>query len=69
MPERLLSPKELAAWCGVPVATVYRWNMQGTGPPARRCGKHVRYRESDCERWLDQETGEGPGSQRIRRAG
>lgn len=30
------------------------WRMQGYGPPARRMGKHVRYRPGDVIAWLDQ---------------
>ncbi len=52
MDERLLSPRDLAELCQVPIATVYRWNYTGTGPTVLRLGKHVRYREGDVERWL-----------------
>lgn len=50
--EKLLSPKELAAWLGVPRSTVYAWNYQGTGPKRIRVGKAVRYRPTEVERWL-----------------
>lgn len=50
--EGLLSPNEVAAYLGVPVKTVYRWNTTGTGPTYVRVGKHVRYRLADVDKWL-----------------
>ena len=50
--EGLKSAKEIAEYCGVPVATVYKWNSEGTGPRFFRVGKHVRYRLSDVDSWL-----------------
>lgn len=49
----LLSPAALAERLGVPVATVYAWNSRGDGPPRIRIGKHVRYRVTDVESWLE----------------
>ncbi len=46
-----LSPEDLARREQVPLATVYRWNSEGTGPRRLRLGKHVRYRLSDVEAW------------------
>lgn len=50
--EPLLTPEDLAAYLGVPKATVYKWRYEGTGPPACRVGKHLRYRAADVEAWL-----------------
>jgi excisionase family DNA binding protein len=47
------SPLQLAAWLGVPVATVYRWNYERTGPRFSKVGRHIRYRRADVEAWLD----------------
>ena len=52
MLEELLSPQDLADICGVPLATVYRWNHYGEGPIPLRVGRHVRYRPSDVDAWL-----------------
>ncbi len=49
----LLSPKDLAGYLGVPLATVYRWRSHHDGPRGIRVGRHVRYRFTDVERWLD----------------
>ncbi len=50
--EQYLSPLQVGDLLGIPVATVYRWNSEGTGPPRLRIGKHVRYRRSDVDAWL-----------------
>lgn len=55
MSEGLLSPQDLADLCQVPLATVYRWNHYGYGPLPLRIGRHVRYRPSDVEAWLQQQ--------------
>jgi excisionase family DNA binding protein len=52
----LLSPQQLADYLGVPLATVYRWRYEGTGPRGIKVGKHVRYRRQDVERWLETRT-------------
>ncbi len=52
-PDRLLSIPELAAYLGVPVATIYRWRYTRDGPVGYRVGRHVRYRLADIERWLE----------------
>ncbi len=49
----LLSPQQLADYLGVPVATVYRWRHESSGPRGIKVGKHVRYRERDVEAWLE----------------
>lgn len=49
----LLSPQDIAHYLGVPVRTVYAWRHRGEGPPGFRVGKHVRYRASDVEAWLE----------------
>lgn len=51
--DRLLSTEALAEYLGVPIKTVYTWNSEGSGPRRIRVGKHVRYRRSDVDAWLD----------------
>lgn len=51
--EPLLTVADLAAYTGLPVATIYALNHKGTGPRRIRVGKFVRYRRSDVDRWLD----------------
>lgn len=52
----LLSPQQLADYLGVPLATVYRWRHESTGPRGIKVGKHVRYRRRDVEAWLESKT-------------
>ena len=53
MTSELLSPEDLAEYLKIPVATIYRWRYRGGGPVGMRVGKHVRYRLSEVEAWLD----------------
>ncbi len=51
----LLNPKDLAAYLDIPLATLYDWRSKGVGPRGIRVGKHIRYRRSDLESWLDRQ--------------
>ncbi len=60
MADQLLGPTEVSDYLGVPVATLYQWRSHRTGPPAIRVGRHLRYRRSALERWLDQQSADTP---------
>ncbi|ROP40217.1 helix-turn-helix transcriptional regulator [Saccharothrix texasensis] len=49
---KLWGVKDLADYLGVPVNTIYKWRTQKYGPPGRRVGKHLRFRQTDIEAWL-----------------
>jgi len=51
--KRLLTITELADYLDVPPATIYGWRNRGVGPPGFRVGKHVRFRWTDIERWIE----------------
>lgn len=51
--DRLLGPRDIAAWLDVPLQTVYAWRHRGEGPPGLKVGRHVRYRRKDVEAWLE----------------
>ena len=51
--EALLTVADLAAYLGIPVATIYRWRYRREGPIGYRIGRHVRYRSRDIEQWLE----------------
>ena len=53
MGDKMISPTELADMLNVSVRTVYTWKSNGTGPRAIKVGKHIRYRTSDVEQWLE----------------
>ncbi|MFE7192850.1 helix-turn-helix transcriptional regulator [Kitasatospora sp. NPDC057541] len=49
----LATAEELAAYLGVPLGTVYAWRHRGQGPTAIKVGRHLRYRWTEVEAWLD----------------
>ncbi len=50
--DRLLTVEDLAEYLGVPVATLYAWRYRNVGPPGFRVGRHLRFRWSDVEHWI-----------------
>lgn len=36
-----------------PVATLYRWRTEGTGPPASRVGRKLLYSRADLIAWVE----------------
>lgn len=56
IPDRLLTPDEVAQWLGKPKATLYAWRSRNLGPRGIRVGNALRYRRSEVERWLDEHT-------------
>ncbi len=49
-----LGVAELAEEIGIPVRTLYAWHSRGTGGPrAAKLGRHLKYRRSDVETWLE----------------
>lgn len=54
LPDRYLTPEDLAALFSVPIETVYAWRRKRTGPPGFRIGKHVRYDPAAVARWTAQ---------------
>jgi len=51
-------PLEGLAWLsaylgGIPERTIYNWRLRGQGPPAYRVGRHLRWRRSEVDAWLD----------------
>lgn len=51
--DRLLTTKDLAEYLSVPVATIYAWRYHSQGPPGFRVGRHLRYRRTDIEEWIN----------------
>ena len=50
---RLLTIQQLADYLDVPTATLYAWRYRGVGPAGFRVGKHVRFRWTDVELWIE----------------
>jgi excisionase family DNA binding protein len=51
----MASPQEVSEYLKVPVETLYHWRKVGGGPLSMRVGRHIRYRWSDVDTWLDQQ--------------
>jgi excisionase family DNA binding protein len=51
--DRQLTVQDLADYLDVPVATIYSWRYRQLGPPGFRIGRHLRFRWSDFERWIE----------------
>ena len=51
--DELFSPQDLAGYLDVPVNTVYAWRHRGLGPAGFRVGRHLRFRRSDVEEWIE----------------
>ena len=54
--ERLMSPADVSEMLGIPINTLYRWRVRGEGPTGYRVGRHVRYRRSAVDAWLETQT-------------
>ncbi|MFC5753386.1 helix-turn-helix transcriptional regulator [Actinomadura rugatobispora] len=50
---------EVAEYLKVSVRTLDDWAHKGVGPVYHRVGKHRRYRWSEIEKWLDQQSNGG----------
>lgn len=50
--DRLINVHDLAAYLEVPVKTLYAWRYRREGPPGFRVGRHLRYRWSDVQSWI-----------------
>ncbi|MET8714448.1 helix-turn-helix domain-containing protein [Streptomyces sp. NPDC004735] len=54
LPDRYLTPDDIAGIFGVPRETVYQWRRKRTGPPGFRVGKHVRYDPAEVWAYVTQ---------------
>ncbi|MFD8736727.1 helix-turn-helix transcriptional regulator [Streptomyces sp. NPDC059618] len=54
LPDRYLTPDDIAEIFGVPRETVYQWRRKRTGPPGFRIGKHVRYDPGEVDAYVAQ---------------
>jgi excisionase family DNA binding protein len=56
LPERYLSPIEVADLFGIPVETLYQWRYKRIGPPGFRVGRHLRFDPRAIHRWVESQT-------------
>ncbi|MFE0809936.1 helix-turn-helix domain-containing protein [Streptomyces sp. NPDC058848] len=52
LPDRYLTPDDIASMFEVPLETVYQWRKKRTGPPGFRIGKHLRYDPADIRSYV-----------------
>jgi predicted DNA-binding transcriptional regulator AlpA len=52
LPDRYLTPDDIAEMFEVPKETVYQWRKKRTGPPGFRIGKHIRYDPADVRTYV-----------------
>ncbi|MFF7178999.1 helix-turn-helix domain-containing protein [Streptomyces sp. NPDC008121] len=52
LPERYLTPVDLADLLGIPLETVYQWRRKDTGPRGFRVGRHLRFDPEDVRVWV-----------------
>ncbi|WP_425829611.1 helix-turn-helix domain-containing protein [Streptomyces fractus] len=52
LPDRYLTPDDIAEIFGVPLETVYQWRKKRSGPPGFRIGKHLRYDPADVQTYV-----------------
>src|SRR5882757_5944227 len=59
MPSPLMTRQEVADYYGLPFKTLEQWAYVGKGPRFRKVGRHVRYRLSDVDEWIEQQAAGG----------
>jgi predicted DNA-binding transcriptional regulator AlpA len=52
LPDRYLTPDDIAEIFEVPKETVYQWRKKQVGPPGFRIGKHLRYDPADVRAYV-----------------
>ncbi|MFD8004676.1 helix-turn-helix domain-containing protein [Streptomyces mirabilis] len=59
LPDRYLTPDDIAEMFEVPKETVYQWRKKRTGPPGFRIGKHLRYDPVDVRAYVSERKSAG----------
>lgn len=54
--ERLLTVDEYCAWRGISKGAAAQERYMGNGPKFIKAGKSVRYSESSCREWIEENT-------------
>lgn len=62
MSNQLLTPAELAEYLSTTTANLAQLRYLGKGPAFIKAGRSIRYRESDVQAWLDENTRTQTGS-------
>jgi excisionase family DNA binding protein len=62
LPDRYLTPEDIASLFAVPIETVYAWRKRRTGPPGFRVGRHIRYDPAAVHAWAAQQAANDPAA-------
>lgn len=62
MGDKLYDGNGLAEYLDTTPGTLAQWRFLGKGPKFIKVGRNVRYRASDVDAWLDQQTREQTGA-------
>jgi excisionase family DNA binding protein len=49
----VMTQDEAAEYLRIPASTLKGWRGKGYGPAGFMAGKHLRYRRSDIDAWID----------------
>ena len=49
----MMTTAEVAEMLNIPLETLYAWRQRRLGPLGYRVGRHIRYRRSAVESWLE----------------
>jgi excisionase family DNA binding protein len=52
----LKTPREVAEKLNIQTRTLQDWRSNARGPKFVRVGRHIRYRKSDIEAWIEQQS-------------
>jgi len=58
----IMTLDQVASYLQVPRNTIYHWRKAGGGPVGRQLGKHIRFRRTDVDTWLDAQATTGGGA-------
>lgn len=47
---------DLSQYLAIPENTLRRWRSAGTGPPARKFGRHLRYGREEVAAWIEDQS-------------
>lgn len=51
-----MTTEQVSEYLKVPVNTLYQWRSRGVGPRAAKAGRHLRWKRSEVDRWMDDNT-------------
>jgi len=51
--EPLVGTREVSNYLGIPETTLAQWRFKRCGPRGYKVGRHVKYRLSEVDAWLD----------------